>query len=41
LAYLVTLLLLLAGGGRAILWNPEDRWLFMARERPAGRWSET
>jgi CDP-diacylglycerol--glycerol-3-phosphate 3-phosphatidyltransferase len=27
--YLTTLLLLLAGGGRAVLWNPEDRWLVM------------
>jgi len=27
--YLMTLLLLLAGGGRGVLWNPEDRWMVM------------
>ena len=27
-AYFATMALLLAGGGRAVLWNPEDRWLF-------------
>jgi CDP-diacylglycerol--glycerol-3-phosphate 3-phosphatidyltransferase len=33
--YLATMLLLLAGGGRGMLWNPEDRWLFMkAGTRP-------
>lgn len=32
--YLPTLLLLLAGGGRAALWNPEDRWLLV---RPGDR----
>jgi CDP-diacylglycerol--glycerol-3-phosphate 3-phosphatidyltransferase len=33
-AYLATMLLLMAGGGRGVLWNPEDRWLFM---RAGGR----
>jgi CDP-diacylglycerol--glycerol-3-phosphate 3-phosphatidyltransferase len=28
-AYLATMLLLMAGGGRGVLWNPEDRWLLM------------
>jgi CDP-diacylglycerol--glycerol-3-phosphate 3-phosphatidyltransferase len=32
--YLTTLLLLLAGGGRAVLWNPEDRWLVMRAGTP-------
>jgi len=32
--YLGTLVLLLAGGGRAVLWNPEDRWLFMRAGSP-------
>jgi len=32
--YLAALLLLLAGGGRAVLWNPEDRWLVMRAGAP-------
>jgi CDP-diacylglycerol--glycerol-3-phosphate 3-phosphatidyltransferase len=32
--YVATLLLLLAGGGRGVLWNPEDRWLFMRAGTP-------
>jgi CDP-diacylglycerol--glycerol-3-phosphate 3-phosphatidyltransferase len=35
-AYLAAMMLLMAGGGRAGLWNPEDRWLLMrAGSRPA------
>jgi CDP-diacylglycerol--glycerol-3-phosphate 3-phosphatidyltransferase len=35
--YLGAMLLLLAGGGRGVLWNPEDRWLVMkAGAPPAG-----
>jgi hypothetical protein len=34
LTYLVTLFLLLAGGGRGVLWNPEDRWLFTRAGTP-------
>jgi CDP-diacylglycerol--glycerol-3-phosphate 3-phosphatidyltransferase len=34
LTYVATLLLLLAGGGRGALWNPEDRWLSMRAGTP-------
>jgi hypothetical protein len=37
--FVMTLLPLLAGGGRGVLWSPEDRWLFTragaARRMPA------
>lgn len=34
LAYVAALMLLLAGGGRASLWSPEDRWLFARAGAP-------
>jgi CDP-diacylglycerol--glycerol-3-phosphate 3-phosphatidyltransferase len=34
LAFLLILPPLLAGGGRGMLWNPEDRWLFMRAGTP-------